>query len=73
MLEKIYRRLGKPQKHTIRHSAEMPRSGRMTWSCRCSPDYIDTNSSLREPEIMQVTPCRSHGREGEKEELADVV
>ena len=73
MLEKMYRRLGKPQNHRIRHSAEMPRSGRMTWTCGCSLDYIDTDSSLREPEIMQLTPCRSHGREDEKEELADVV
>jgi hypothetical protein len=66
MLEHVYRRLGRPEKHRMMHSDALPRHGNMSWSCGCSLNYIDANGVVRRPVIMQLTSCKSHSREGEE-------
>ena len=59
-LEKIYRRLGPPQKHIISQSSGTPRLGRITWKCGCGVDYIELHGAqISTTPAMKVTACGS--------------
>jgi hypothetical protein len=64
MFEKLYRTLGQPRKHTIRHFDGVPGLGRVTWQCGCRVDYIDAHTYGYGAESgqtsMQLSPCDWH-------------